>query len=86
MLTDQKEFIDGAQGGLPIAYEKKKAPKEEIKEEELYKTDLLSFDSKIGWITNNSTSLYSQALLYEKNSKEYAEIINRLKTVGLMLL
>jgi len=79
MLTNQKEFIDGAYGGLPITYEKKKAVKTDVVESELYKVDLLSFDSRIGYITNCSTTMYAMEKLYDDNSSEKKEIINRLK-------
>ena len=46
---------------------------------DLYKADLLSFDSKIGYITNCSTTLYSMLPLYEKGTKEYDTIMHRLK-------
>ena len=43
---------------LPITYEKTTVPKKQIKEQNLYKADLKSFDTKIGQITNYSTSFY----------------------------
>lgn len=79
MLTDQKEFIDGAYGGYPIFYEKKVAQKIKIIDSELYKIDSLSFDSRIGYITNCSTTMYSMLPLFDENSNEYKELINRLK-------
>lgn len=79
MTTDQQEIIDGACGGLPITYSKKSVPKVSIVEDELYKADMRSFNSKIGYITNCSTSLYAMILNFEPGSREYDEIIKRLK-------
>ena len=64
-------MIDNAFGGNPITYQKKPTEKKYIDIKDLYKADLLSFDSKIGYITNCSTTLYSMLSLYEKGSKEY---------------
>jgi len=62
MTTENKEVIKGAYGGLPITYSKMAAEKKETDERELYKADKLSFNSKIGFVTNISTSYY---VLYE---------------------
>jgi hypothetical protein len=79
MTTDQQEFIDGARGGLPVTYTKNKVAKKEIVEDELYQPDMLSFNSRVGYITNCSTTMYAMLPLYHKESREYKEIINRLK-------
>ena len=79
MLTNQKEMVNCAFGGLPIAYEKKKAPKKKIEEENLWETDILAFDSKIGYITNCSTTMYAMLEKYSFSSPEYDEIYKRLK-------
>ena len=44
------------------------------------KIDKLSFDSRIGYITNCSTTLYAMLPTYEEGTQEYQEIMNRLKT------
>lgn len=77
--TNEKVFIDNVFGGNPITYNKKPTEKKYIDEKDLYKADLLSFDSKIGYITNGSTTLYAMLLLYDEDSKEYKTIMHRLK-------
>lgn len=77
--TDNKVMVDNVISGNPITYQKKPTEKKYIDKRDLYKADLMSFDSKIGYITNCSTTLYSMLSMYEKGSKEYNEIINRLK-------
>ena len=79
MTTDQQENIEGAFGGLPIAFSRKTAKKETVIENKLWKIDLLSMDSKIGYITNCSTTLYGMQEEYILGSKEYIEIEKRLK-------
>ena len=78
-LTSQQEIIDGAYGGLPIMYETRKAPKSIIVESELYKADLKGFNTKVGFLTNLSTTMYAMLPKFEKDSKQYEEIIRRLK-------
>jgi virulence-associated protein VagC len=78
-LTNQKEIIEGAYGGLPIMYETKNATKSKIIESELYKSDMKGFNTKVGFLTNLSTTMYSMLPLFEENSDEYKEIIRRLK-------
>jgi hypothetical protein len=83
MTTNQKEMVNNIHGGVPITYEKKSAEKNIIEDKNLYKADLLSFDPKIGFITNTSSTMY--VLLnniekkYGKKSKEYKMLIDRLK-------
>lgn len=72
-------MIDNTFGGNPITYQKKPTEKKYIDTKDLYKADLLSFDSKIGYITNCSTTLYSMLPLFEQGSKEYNTIMHRLK-------
>jgi hypothetical protein len=79
MTTDQSEFLDGARGGLPVTYTKNKVGKKNIIESELYQPDMLAFNSRVGYITNCSTTMYAMLPLYHKESREYKEIINRLK-------
>lgn len=67
----------------PVVYEAPKPAKIIFGEEDLYKSDLFSFGSIIGAITNKSTSGF--ALLnnlekeYGKESREYKTTINRIK-------
>lgn len=64
---------------IPVTYEPKKANKSKVDYKNLYKTDLLSFDPLIGYITNVSTTLYEIQSQFEKGSPEYEELDRRLK-------
>ena len=69
---------------LPITYEKQTVPKRIIKEKHLYRADLKSFDTKIGQITNYSTSFYDLLYKFKDDYSEYGrkcynEILERLK-------
>lgn len=79
MTTNNQIMIDNVIIGNPITYEKKSTKKKIINKKQLFKADLLSFDTKIGYITNCSTTLYSMLPLFEKDSKEHNEILYRLK-------
>ena len=76
---DNETIINNTVGGNPITYQKKPTEKKYIDVKDLYKSDLLSFDSKIGYITNCSTTLYSMLPLFNKDSIEYNTIMHRLK-------
>jgi hypothetical protein len=78
-LTSQKEIIESAYGGIPIMYETKNATKSKIIESELYKFDMKGFNTKVGFLTNLSTTMYSMLPMFDENSDEYKEIIRRLK-------
>jgi hypothetical protein len=78
-LTNQQEIIDGACGGLPVMYETRKAPKSKIIESELYLADLKGFNTKVGFLTNLSTTMYSMLPLFFEDSNEYKEVVRRLK-------
>jgi len=77
--SDNSIIVNGAYGGLPITYDKKSAVKMKIVESDLYKYDLLSFDTEIGFITNLSTTMYAMLGMFDEGSAEYAELIRRLK-------
>lgn len=77
--TDSRVFIENTFGGNPITYEKKPTEKKYIDRKDLYKADILAFDSKIGYITNGSTTLYAMLPLYKEGTKEYNTIMHRLK-------
>lgn len=77
--SDNKFMVENTFGGNPITYQKKPTEKKYIDTKDLYKADLLSFDTKIGYITNSSTTLYSMLPLFEEGSKEYKTILHRLK-------
>jgi hypothetical protein len=61
------------------AYDRKTAEKKEIDKNKLYESDIISFGSKVGLLTNMGTSLFGMLLNYDENSIEYKTIINRLK-------
>ena len=63
---------------LPVAYEKGNTGKGINKFEDLCNADMLAFGSKIGQITNKSTSMYAMLPLFKNDSKQYNEIEKRL--------
>lgn len=86
--TDNPVFINKKHydtfSDLPITYEKSTVPKHIIKEKNLYKADLKSFNTKIGSITNYSTSFYDLLYKFKNDYSEYGrkcynEILERLK-------
>ncbi len=77
--SNNKTLIEGCQYGNPIAYDTKKIDKCKIDENKSINADLASFNTKIGFITNCSTTMYSMLALYDNNSREYKELIKRLK-------
>ena len=77
--TNDKTYLKCRYGGVPVAYQPKKAEKVNIDLSSLYNLDVLGFNTKIGFITNCSTTLYEMQTMYEPGSKEYNEIENRLK-------
>ncbi len=78
MTTNNPYFIKGVKDGmLPITYEKSTAPKQVISYDSVTKADLSSFDTKIGVITNYSTSLYS--LEAKHSGEKLRQIQMRLK-------
>jgi len=79
MTTDNSVVLKGAYGGLPITYDKGVAPKSVIQEDELYLSDIKSFDSPIGIITNTSTTMDAMLKNYAEGTPEYLELIKRLK-------
>lgn len=78
-VTNNPIIIKGAQIGLPIDYANRKASKSRVEESTLFEADILSLNTKIGYITNTSTTIYAMLPLYRENSKEYYELIKRLK-------
>ena len=80
--TSNKQFIDNCYGGVPVLGEHASPKKTKINEHnvnKLYKYDGKAFNSKIGFITNCSTTMYEMLKLYKPGSEEYNRIINRLK-------
>lgn len=79
MTTSEPELIEGAMGGLPITYSRNRVAKSKVIENSLWKSDAKSFDSKIGFITNCSTTMYAMLPKFSEDSPEYKELIRRLK-------
>ena len=69
---------------LPITYEKKSTPTAIITDVNLFQADLLSFNNDIGMITNYSTEMYAMLKRFNKGSKAYNEILNRLKITRML--
>lgn len=66
-------------GRLPITYDKESAPAQRMTTANMIKTDLNTFDCKIGQITNYSTKFFSMLCNYDRESREYKELTERLK-------
>ncbi|WP_299831275.1 hypothetical protein [uncultured Metabacillus sp.] len=62
-----------------ITYDKESAPSQSLNNTNLMKTDLRSFDSKVGTITNYSTTFISMLANFKKGSSEYNELLSRIK-------
>ena len=82
--TDNKFLINGRQPGNPISYAKRSAQKVVINLNELWKTDMLAFNSKVGFITNVTSTYHCMLSDFEKGSEEYIEIQSRLKILRLI--
>lgn len=80
--TSNQYFVNNMYGGKPVlgdhaSPKKSKITKRKLKS--LYKFDGKAFNTKIGFITNCSTTMYEMLGLYEPGSVEYNTIIDRLK-------
>ncbi|RYI30593.1 hypothetical protein EVU96_09260 [Bacillus infantis] len=62
-----------------ITYDKESAPNQTLNNTNLMKTDLRSFDSKIGAITNYSTTFIAMLANFKEGSPEYEELLTRIK-------
>jgi len=79
---NSEEFIHGKKDGLPILYDKNSASKRKINslnDKILSKTDVGGFNCKVGYITNVASSLYCFIDNFIEGSKEYNEILTRIK-------
>ena len=65
--------------GIPITYKPSKIQKVTLNYDDLKKFDAFAYNTKIGYITNCSTTLYEMQHLYEEGSAEFKEIETRLK-------
>jgi len=70
-------------GNIPY-YERKTAEKEPIIEDELWKNDAKSFGSKVGLLTNFSSTIFSMLPLFKKGSEEEKILTNRIKIATAM--
>jgi hypothetical protein len=64
-----------------VVYNAPKPIKKIFNDDDLYTADLFSFGSKIGQITNKSTCIYTMLNRFEKGSREYEVLMNRLKMI-----
>jgi hypothetical protein len=82
MTTDHPSFVERKITDLPIFYDTQKAKKVVIDrdgEMEIYKSHLLGMNQKVGYFTNVSTTFYCLLDNFEKGSKEYDAIQQRLR-------
>jgi hypothetical protein len=73
------EIINSAAGGLPVTYDRKSAGKDIVNKDELWKSDLETFDNKIGFLTNLSTTAHTLIYSFPEGSREYDALSVRLK-------
>jgi hypothetical protein len=78
--TSDEVILNGVyENELPVVYDAPKPVPTEITDEKLYESDLFSFGSIIGSITNKSTSGYALLPLLKENTEEYNITMNRIK-------
>ena len=78
--TSDETIIKGVyKNELPIVYSPPKSIKKIVTEDDLFESDLFSFGSAIGSITNKSTSGYALLNTFEKGSLEYETTLKRIK-------
>ena len=62
-----------------ITYDKVSAPSQRLNNTNILKTDLRSFDSKVGTITNYSTSFITMLANFKIDTPEHNELLSRIK-------
>lgn len=83
--TDNKMMVENSfKNKNVITYKKETAPLKSLAKGNIFKTDIASFDSQVGRITNFSTIMISmlpmfQDFTYKVNEKKYNELIDRIK-------
>lgn len=78
--TSDETVIKGVyRDELPIAYTPPKPNAVRIKDKDLYNSDLHSFGSEIGQITNKSTSGFALLAQLDEGTEEYITTLNRIK-------
>ena len=80
--TDNPYFIKGARREeKPIIYDKQKIPSQRVTLPNQIKCDIRGLDTKVGQITNYSTSMLAMLPMFkgEKQKLQYRELEKRLK-------
>lgn len=78
--TNNQTIIDNVIPDLsPISYDKTVAPFQKLTLNNIIASDIRSFDCKIGQTTNYSTKFISMLPLYKPESREYKELVSRIK-------
>ena len=78
MSTDSPVFLNCVDNSTVIQCAQKTSEKVIVKEEDVVKSNMLSFGDDIGSITNRATAMYDVRSMYDKNSIEYRELSKRL--------
>ncbi|HYK74858.1 MAG TPA: hypothetical protein VEV44_17330, partial [Pseudoneobacillus sp.] len=81
VFTTDNEIISNGivQNQNVITYSKESAPSQQLNNTNLMKTDLRSFDSKVGTITNYSTTFITMLANFKEGSDEHKELLSRIK-------
>ncbi len=78
--TSDESIIKGVyKNELPVAYEAPKPKKEKLTRRKLFNSDLHSFGSEIGQITNKSTSGFALLSQLDEKSEEYQITLKRIQ-------
>lgn len=77
--SDGEMIKHSLKNGIPVTYDKKKAPKEILDYSDIWKYDIKGFSTKIGVITNAGTTCYALQSLYKEGTEEYDKLEERLK-------
>lgn len=64
---------------LPVVYTPPKPQKKKLTKDDLFESDIFSFGSIIGSITNKSTSAYALLPKFKENSEEFKVTMNRIQ-------
>lgn len=80
--TSDKSVLKGVyKEELPVVYDAPKPSKKIPIEQDLYNSDLFSFDSIIGSLTNKSTTGYALLANYKEGTKEHEVLLKRIKSI-----
>lgn len=78
--SDDPQLLEHSmKNGKPIYYDKKVAPKKLLDYKDIWETNIKSFSSKIGLVTNYSSTYYSMESMFGEDTIEYKTIQDRLK-------